>query len=269
MKKIKTVKALNSFRDFLIQNTDPARTCIRICMTGCRAYGAEEVRDALKEEINIKGLEHKVEIRETGCHGFCAKAPVMVIDPQNIFYQQVASEDIPQIVSQTIIKGKVVERLVYNDAGNGEKIPYAKQIPFYKEQTKRILANCGKIDPTEISHYIIEDGYTAFCKAVTDMTPDQVIETVEKSKLRGRGGAGFPTGRKWRFVREAAGDLKYIVCNADEGDPGAFMDRAVLEGDPHSVLEGMLIAAYAIGARTGYIYCRAEYPIAVEHLKIA
>jgi NADH-quinone oxidoreductase subunit F len=238
-------------------------------MTGCRAYGAEEIRDAFNEEISRRGLEDKVEIRETGCHGFCARAPVIVIEPQGIFYQQLTADDVADIVEKTLVKGDIVDRLVYVDPMNGEKIPFAHDVPFYKGQTKNVLRKCGIIDPTNLSHYIARDGYAALSKVLTTMSPEQVIETVESSGLRGRGGAGFPTGRKWRLVRGAAGDTKYVVCNGDEGDPGAFMDRAVLEGDPHSVLEGMLIAAYAIGAKVGYIYVRAEYPIAVEHLKIA
>jgi NADH-quinone oxidoreductase subunit F len=269
MGKIRTADELDSLRQSIIQKTDPNKSCVRICMTGCRAYGAEEIRDAFNEEIGRRGLEDKVEIRETGCHGFCAKAPVIVIEPQDIFYQQLTADDVADIVEKTLVKGDIVDRLVYVDPTTGKKIPFAHDVPFYKGQTKNVLRKCGIIDPTNLSHYIARDGYAALSKVLTAMSPEQVIETVESSGLRGRGGAGFPTGRKWRLVRGAAGDTKYVVCNGDEGDPGAFMDRAVLEGDPHSVLEGMLIAAYAIGAEVGYIYVRAEYPIAVEHLKIA
>jgi len=269
MGKIRTADELDSLRQSIIQETDPNKSCVRICMTGCRAYGAEEIRDAFNEEISRRGLEDKVEIRETGCHGFCARAPVIVIEPQDIFYQQLTADDVADIVEKTLVKGDIVDRLVYVDPTTGEKIPFAHDVPFYKGQTKNVLRKCGIIDPTNLSHYIARDGYAALSKVLTTMSPEQVIETVEGSGLRGRGGAGFPTGRKWRLVRGAAGDTKYVVCNGDEGDPGAFMDRAVLEGDPHSVLEGMLIAAYAIGAKVGYIYVRAEYPIAVEHLKIA
>ena len=269
MGKIRTADELDSLRQSIIEKIDPDKTCVRICMTGCRAYGAVEIRDAFSEEIRRRGLEDKVEIRETGCHGFCARAPVIVIDPQDIFYQQITADDVADIVDKTLVKGDIVDRLVYVDPVAGVKIPFAHDVPFYKGQTKNVLRKCGIIDPTNISHYISRDGYSALSKVLTTMTPEQVIETVESSGLRGRGGAGFPTGRKWRLVRNAPGDTKYVVCNGDEGDPGAFMDRAVLEGDPHSVLEGMLIAAYAIGAKVGYIYVRAEYPIAVEHLKIA
>ena len=269
MGKIRTVNELDSLRQSIIGKIDPNKACVRICMTGCRAYGAVEIRDAFSEEIRRRGLEDKVETRETGCHGFCARAPVIVIDPQDIFYQQITADDVADIVDKTLVKGDIVDRLVYVDPVTGVKIPFAHDVPFYKGQTKNVLRKCGIIDPTNMSHYIARDGYAALSKVLTTTSPEQVIETVESSGLRGRGGAGFPTGRKWRLVRNAPGDTKYLVCNGDEGDPGAFMDRAVLEGDPHSVLEGMLIAAYATGAEVGYIYVRAEYPIAVEHLKIA
>ncbi|MEE8470462.1 MAG: NADH-quinone oxidoreductase subunit NuoF [Dehalococcoidia bacterium] len=246
-----------------------SRSCVRICMTGCRARGAEQVRDAFIAELERQGLGDKVEIRETGCQGFCARAPVAVVDPQGIFYQELTPEDVPEIVSQTLKEGNVVERLLYVDLLSSQRITYERDVPFYQGQLKNVLHNCGIIDPKKISHYIARSGYAALEKALTGMSPEEVISQVTESGLRGRGGAGFPTGRKWGFTRDAPGDVKYIVCNGDEGDPGAFMDRALLEGDPHGIVEGMLIAGYAIGAGTGYLYVRAEYPIAVEHLKIA
>ena len=269
MEKIRAPEELESLRETIVQKMDPAKTCVRICMTGCRAYGAGEVRDAFNEEIKRRRLEKKVEIRETGCHGFCARAPVIVIDPQDIFYQQITAEDVAEIVSQTLLKGNIIDRLVYAEPATGEKFPFTSDVPFYKGQTKNVLHNCGRIDPRNISHYIARNGYAALSKVLTTMTPEQTIETVERSGLGGRGGAGFPTGRKWRFVRNARGDPKYLISNASEGDPGSFKDRALLEGDPHSVLEGMLIAAYAMGVKVGYIYVKAEYPMAVERLKIA
>jgi len=269
MVKIGTPDELRSLRESIAAQMDPKKLCVRICMTGCRAYGAERIRDAFVKEIKERGLENEIEIRETGCHGFCARAPVIAIDPKDIFYQQITAKDVPEIVDQTLITGEIIDRLVYTDPATGEKFPLNSDVPFYKGQTKNVLRNCGVIDPRNMSHYIARDGYAALSKVLTTMTPEQVIDTVERSGLRGRGGAGFPAGRKWRFVQDARGDTKYLICNGDEGDPGAFMDRAVMEGDPHSVLEGMLIAAYAIGAEVGYIYVRAEYPIAVEHLKIA
>ena len=269
MEKLKKPEDLEALRKSLIESYDPNKTRVRICMTGCRAYGAVEVRDALKAEIDKLGLNDKIEIIDTGCHGFCAVAPVMVVEPQGIFYHSMKVEDVPEIVSETLVKGNIIERLVYEDPNTGEKFPYEKDVPFYKDQVKVVLRNCGRIDPKNINDYIRRDGYSGMVKAFFSMTPEEVIETVKGSGLRGRGGAGFPTGVKWGFARAAKGDHKYIICNADEGDPGAFMDRAVLEGDPHTVIEGMLIAAYAIGAQDGYVYVRAEYPIAVEHIKIA
>ncbi len=269
MEKLKTPKDLESLRKSLLEAYDPNKIRIRICMTGCRAYGAEGIRDAVKSEIEKNGLQDKVEVIETGCHGFCARAPVMVIDPQGVFYQQMTVEDVPEIISETVIKGNIIERLIFEQPDTGEKIPLAKDVPFYKEQIKIVLRNCGLIDPKNIMHYIARDGYSALTKVLTQMTPDEVINVVKESGLRGRGGAGFPTGVKWGFARAEKVKEKYIICNADEGDPGAFMDRAVLEGDPHTVIEGMLIGAFAIGAEDGYIYVRAEYPIAVEHINIA
>ncbi len=263
------IAELEEYRRDLLRGQNPRKRCLRICMTGCRAYGAMEVRDALIGEVKSRGLEDEVEIRQTGCQGFCARAPVMVLDPEDIFYQQVTPEDVSSIVSQTLMQGKVVERLLYFDLKREKPIPRSAEIPFYSGQVKNILDNCGKIDPLNLDHYILNNGYAGLSKVLREMTPEQVIDMVERSKLRGRGGAGFPTGRKWRFTRNSPGQEKYLICNADEGDPGAFMDRAVLEGDPHTVLEGMLVGAYAIGAHKGYVYVRAEYPIAVEHVKAA
>lgn len=270
MERVESIMGLEKVRNGIVQRIDHDKPVIRICMTGCRAYGAADVRDALSEEVIRKGLVDDVEIRETGCHGFCARAPVMAVDPLGLFYQQVDPEDAREIVSRTILGGQIVERLLYREEGKrGRLCVHPGDIPFYRKQHRRVLANCGKIDPTNLAHYIANDGYKALAQAFAAMSPEEVIDQMERSGLRGRGGAGFPPGRKWRFARSANGSPKYVVCNADEGDPGAFMDRAVLEGDPHRVLEGMLIAAYAIGASKGYIYVRAEYPIAVEHLKIA
>ncbi|MEW5947479.1 MAG: FAD-dependent oxidoreductase [bacterium] len=269
MKKLKTAAELARFRRSLARGEDPDKKRVRICMTGCRAYGAHEVTAAFDEEIKRKKLAGEVEIRKTGCHGFCARAPVIAIDPGDVFYQYVSPGDVPEIVGKTVLGGKIIERLVYADPETGRKTPRAGDVPFFKNQVRRVLANCGRIDPKSIEQYVARDGYAAIAKALAEQSPEEVIGAVEKSGLRGRGGAGFPTGVKWKFTRQAKGDTRYIVCNADEGDPGAFMDRAILEGDPHAVLEGMLVAAYAIGARHGFIYVRAEYPIAVEHLGIA
>jgi len=269
MKRLLSIGELEWYRNKILAQEDERKTRVYVCMTGCRAYGATEVRAALEEEINNQGLSGQVEIRSTGCHGLCAKAPVMYIDPLGVQYEEVSPEDAAEIVALSLKQNRLIDHLAYRDAQTVNPIYYRSQIPFYKRQVKRVLANCGKIDPARIEHYIAAGGYQAIVKALSRMTPEQVIDEVTGAKLRGRGGAGFPTGVKWRFARQAEGKPKYIVCNADEGDPGAFMDRAVLEGDPHAVLEGMLIGAYAIGAEYGYIYVREEYPIAVEHLKLA
>jgi NADH-quinone oxidoreductase subunit F len=268
--KLRSDKDLVALREAILKERDPNKTCVTICGgTGCRAWGGEEARLAFIEEIRKQGLEGNVDVMRTGCHGFCERGPVVVILPKEIFYQQVTLGDVPEIVSETLAKGRLVERLLYTDPATGKVITYDHDVPFYKGQMRQVLSDNGRIDPTEIRDYIGRGGYSALSKSLFSMTPEQVIDEVEKSGLRGRGGAGFPTGRKWRFTRSSPGDLKYIVCNADEGDPGAFMDRSVLEGNPHLVLEGMLIAAHAIGSQYGYMYVRAEYPLAVQHLKIA
>jgi NADH-quinone oxidoreductase subunit F len=238
-------------------------------MTGCRAYGAAGVFEALNDEVKSQGLTRQVEIRATGCHGFCAKAPVMAIEPLGVQYQEVIPDDAGEIVAQTLKRSQLIDRLAYRLPKTFQPIFYRSQIPFYAKQERRVLSNCGRIDPTNIEHYIAAGGYQAFVKALSKLTPEQVIDEVQSAKLRGRGGAGFPTGLKWKFARQSKGRPKYVVCNADEGDPGAFMDRAILEGDPHAVLEGMLLGAYAMGSEYGYIYVREEYPIAVDHLTIA
>ena len=238
-------------------------------MTGCRAYGAAGVLEALNDETRSQGFSKQVEIRATGCHGFCAKAPVIAIEPMGIQYQEVEPTDAAEIVALTLKRKQLIDRLAYRAPKTFQPIFYRNQIPFYAKQERRILANCGRIDPTNIEHYIAAGGYQALVKALSKMTPDQVIDEVQSAKLRGRGGAGFPTGLKWKFARQAEGRPKYVVCNADEGDPGAFMDRAILEGDPHAVVEGMLIGAYSMGSEYGFIYVREEYPIAIEHLTIA
>jgi NADH:ubiquinone oxidoreductase subunit F (NADH-binding)/(2Fe-2S) ferredoxin/NAD-dependent dihydropyrimidine dehydrogenase PreA subunit len=269
MERLLSIGELQNFREKILEERDPQRPRVRICMTGCRAFGAVEVRDAFQETIAENGLTARVDIVETGCHGFCARAPVAAIDPYGFFYQQISPGSVPEIVRESLMEGKPAEKYLYPDPQTGQLLSLEKEVPFYREQMKVVLRNCGQIDPTRMEDYIARDGYLAVARVLSSMTPEEVIEEILRSGLRGRGGAGFPTGNKWKFARNARGDVKYIVCNADEGDPGAFMDRAVLEGDPHTVLEGMLIAAYAIGARQGYIYVRAEYPIAVTHVKKA
>jgi NADH:ubiquinone oxidoreductase subunit F (NADH-binding)/(2Fe-2S) ferredoxin/NAD-dependent dihydropyrimidine dehydrogenase PreA subunit len=269
MGKLISIDELQRLQKATQEKRDPDRLRVRICMTGCRAFGAVEVRDAFKQSVGENGLAGKVDIVETGCHGFCARAPVAAIDPYGFFYQQISPKDVPLIVQESLGEGKPVEQILYKHPQDGRPIPLEKDVPFYREQMKIVLRNCGKIDPTRLEDYLAREGYLGIAKVLSSMKPDEVIEEVARSGLRGRGGAGFPTGTKWKFARGARGDEKYVVCNGDEGDPGAFMDRAVLEGDPHTVLEGMLIGAYAIGAQHGYIYVRAEYPIAVTHVKKA
>jgi NADH-quinone oxidoreductase subunit F len=269
MNKLESIGKLEGYRNTILTARGKEKTVVHVCMTGCRAYGAAAVKTALDDEVRKNGLSKTVEIRSTGCHGFCAKAPVIAVTPLGIQYQEVNPEDAAEIIEVTLKKKRLIERLAYQDPKTHQPIFYLDQIPFYQKQEKRVLAKCGRIDPKQLDQYIAAGGYQALARALSKMTPDQIIETVTAARLRGRGGAGFPTGVKWKFTRAARTRPKYIVCNADEGDPGAFMDRAVLEGDPHSVLEGMLIGAYAIGAELGYIYVREEYPIAIDHLTIA
>ncbi|MBN1104413.1 MAG: NAD(P)H-dependent oxidoreductase subunit E, partial [Deltaproteobacteria bacterium] len=236
--------------------------------TGCLASGSQEVKRILLQELARHKLEHEIRVIETGCNGFCAQGPVMIVQPDGIFYQKLKPEDIPFLVEEHFLKGRPVKKLLYKEPASAETIPSMDDIPFYSKQMLIVLKNRGAIDPERIDEYIARDGYMGASKALLEMTPEEVVEEVKKSGLRGRGGAGFPTGMKWEFARKSPGDVKYVVCNADEGDPGAFMDRSVLEADPHAVLEGMLIAARAVGAHYGYIYCRAEYPLAVKRLNI-
>ncbi len=237
--------------------------------TGCVSSRSPDIRAAIEEKVTENGLDNRVAVKFTGCHGFCEQGPIVVIEPEGLFYTRVTQEDAVEIVNGLLDGNEPVERLFYKDPVTGEAIPRYHDIPFYKNQTRIVLRNCGRIDPEDIDDYIGVGGYEALKKAVETMAPEDVIEEVLSSGLRGRGGAGFPTGLKWRFCRNAEGEPKYMICNADEGDPGAFMDRSTLEGDPHSVLEGMIIAAYAIGATHGYIYVRAEYPLAVRRFRIA
>ena len=249
------------------------RSHVLICAgTGCTSSGSVAVCDALEKELEAKGLTEEIKIVKTGCFGLCALGPVMIIYPEGTFYSRVTAADIPEIVEEHLLKGRLVERLVYNETDHelaeGETVALA-DTRFYKKQKRVALRNCGVIDPENIDEYIGTGGYQALGKVLTEMKPQDVIDTILASGLRGRGGGGFPTGRKWQFAADQVNDTKYVVCNADEGDPGAFMDRSILEGDPHAVLEAMAIAGYAIGAHQGYIYIRAEYPIAVGRLQIA
>lgn len=237
--------------------------------TGCNASEAQEVHAAMKKEISRRGLGDEVRVVQTGCRGFCAMGPVMIIYPEGTFYCQVQPRDVQTVVEETLVKGRVIGRLTYKMPDTYKELPRYQEIPFYSKQVRITLRNCGMIDPEKIDEYVARGGYEGLSHALFDMTREEVIEEVKLSGLRGRGGAGFSTGMKWEFTSKAPGDMKYVVCNADEGDPGAFMDRSILEGDPHSLIEGMTICGYAVGAKEGYIYCRAEYPLAIKRLQSA
>jgi len=270
IKPIQTACDLENLRGKISGGKSSLLPCISLCAgTGCRAAGSEEVRDAFIKEIESSGLKVKLQLKETGCHGFCERGPIVVIHPDKIFYQKVRPEDIPEIISETVLKGKIIERLLYVDPLTDEQIAYEPDVPFYKKQKRIILGANGDIDPTEIEDYIALGGYSAVSKVFFEMSPERVIDEVKKSGLRGRGGAGFSTGGKWELCRQAKGDVKYVICNADEGDPGAYMNRSLLEGNPHSVIEGMIIGGYAIGAGEGIIYVRDEYPLAMKHCRLA
>ena len=246
------------------------RSHVLVCGgTGCTSSGSQQIMEALKEEIKKAGLENEVSVVQTGCHGLCALGPIMIVYPDASFYSMVKVEDIPEIVQEHLLKGRVVTRLLYQETVTPAGVKSLIDTDFYKKQHRIALRNCGIINPEVIEEYIGTGGYAALGKVLTEMTPDDVIQCLLDSGLRGRGGGGFPTGLKWKLAKQNDADQKYVCCNADEGDPGAFMDRSILEGDPHAVLEAMAIAGYAIGASQGYIYVRAEYPIAVERLKIA
>ena len=248
-----------------------ARTHILVCGgTGCSSSHSQALIDELNRELEEKGLAGEVQVIKTGCFGLCALGPVVIVYPEGCFYSHVTVEDIPEIVEEHILKGRIVTRLLYQETVvDDSTIKNLNHTKFYEKQTRVALRNCGVINPENIDEYIAMDGYEALGRVLTRMTPDEVIQVVKDSGLRGRGGGGFPTGQKWLFARQSQGDVKYVCCNADEGDPGAFMDRSVLEGDPHVVLEAMTIAGYAIGAHQGYIYVRAEYPIAIHRLQVA
>ena len=267
LKRLSSPKELEALRESIIKSRDPKKTCITVCGgTGCLALGAAGVISGFRGEIKERGLN--VDLRITGCPGFCERGPLVVIEPENVFYQRVRAEDVGKIVSQTVEKGKIVDELLYYDV-DGRKVVQEGEVPFYLKQKRLLLANNSKIDPNNIDDYLAVGGYSALSKALFKMSSEEMIEEIKKSGLRGRGGGGFPTGIKWETCRRASGDTRYVICNCDEGDPGAFMDRSLMEGNPHSVLEGMLIGAYAIGSHQGYIYVRNEYPLAVKNAEVA
>jgi len=263
-------EALQAYRTDLDAENATDKKLISLCSgSGCGAYGTANVHQTLMDEMKKNGLDEAYEIRLTGCHGFCEKGPIMIIHPDDIFYCQVKPDSIPDIVGKTLKNGELVKKLLFKDPVDKKKrYERVDDIPFYKLQKRLILGNNPLIDPTNIDHYLAVGGYKALEKALFDMKPAEIIEEVKKSGLRGRGGGGFPAGIKWATCAKHKGD-RYIICNADEGDPGAYMDRSILEGNPHSVIEGMIIAAWAIGGKEGYVYVRHEYPLAVANLTIS
>ena len=270
MARLNSLEELQDFRKALLSKRDPNNPCISICAgAGCVASGADEVIAAFKSEIETLGLQADVDTKGTGCPGFCERGPVVVIYPEEICYLQVKAEDVPEIVEQTLKENKVIERLLFEDPATGEKAVKESDISFYRNQERTVLCNNIKVDSRSIDDYLAIGGYSALAKALGEMTDLEVLEEVKKSNLRGRGGAGFPAGRKWEGSKNASEPIKYVIVNADEGDPGAFMDRALLEGNPHSILEGLIIGGYTIGANEGYFYVRQEYPLAVENINLA
>ena len=279
MDKINSKEALNNIKEknlsqMLVRtgnvpNTKNEKLMIICGGKACQSSNSKKIFQNIQDELKKNGLEEKIDVKMVGCFGFCEQGPIVDIEPEGVFYVNVTPENSREIVTEHIINGRKVEKLLFTDPSNNKKIEKQDDIPFYKKQMRIALRNCGLIDPENINEYIAVDGYQALAKVLFDLGPDNTLSEIKKSGLRGRGGGGFPTGMKWEFAKKEKTDQKYIICNADEGDPGAFMDRSVLEGDPNSVLEAMAIAGFVIGANTGYIYIRAEYPLAIERLKIA
>jgi NADH-quinone oxidoreductase subunit F len=270
MPRIKSPEELEKVRQEILSRRDPSKPCISICAgAGCLASGAGEVIAAFKAEIEKQGLKADVDTKGSGCPGFCERGPIVVIYPEEICYVQVTPEDVPEIISQTVVGKKVIDRLLYTDPNTGEKAVHEYEIPFYKNQMRLLIGDNIKIDPKSIDDYLAIGGYSALVKVLLTMSPEQVIAEINKSGLRGRSGSGFPAGIKWEACRKAEADTKYVICNCHEGDPGAFADRRVMEGNPHTVLEGMIIGAYAIGAHEGYIFVGDEFPLTVENTRLA
>ena len=270
MVRLSSPQELEKYRNEILSARDPNQTFITVCGgTGCHASGCHQVVDAFKKVLHDRVKSNGVGLRVTGCHGFCERGPLVVIQPQKIMYQRVKPEDASTIFQETVLKGKIIENFLYEHPTTGEKISTEEDVPFYKKQRRIVFGNNGSVDPTQIEDYIAVGGYRALPKALFIMKPEEIIKEIKKANLRGRGGGGFPAGLKWEQCRNAPGEIKYVICNADEGDPGAYMDRSLLEGNPHSVLEGMIIGAYAIGVHEGYVFVRHEYPLAVVNIGIA
>jgi NADH-quinone oxidoreductase subunit F len=270
MRKIKSVSDLERRREDIISKHKGYDVVVSVCGgTGCHAYGCKQVRGQFAKALKKNGNGKRVRLRFTGCRGFCERGPIVTIQPQGVFYQKVQEKDVPLILSETVEKGKILNHLLYEDSVSHQRVTSEKEIPFYKAQHRLVLGNNGLIEPTKIEDYVGIGGYRSLTKALFEMRPNQIIEEIKASGLRGRGGAGFPTGQKWESCWNAPGDVKYVICNCDEGDPGAYMDRSLLEGNPHAVIEGMIIGAFAIGANEGFIYVRHEYPLACKNAEIA
>jgi NADP-reducing hydrogenase subunit HndC len=270
MSRINSPAELEALRNDIVSKRDPQKTVITLCSgSACHASGSKSVAARIEEEIENQGLGDEVEVRKTGCHGFCERGPIIVIHPDEICYLQITPEDVPEIISETVKGKRVIERLLYTDPETNEKVVHESEIPFYKNQERLVFGSNGNIDPKNIDDYLAIGGYGALARVLSGMSPQDVLDEVNKANLRGRGGGGFPAGRKWEGSRNAPDDIKYVIVNADEGDPGAYMDRSLLEGNPHSILEGLTIGAYAIGSHEGYIYVRQEYPLAVENIHLA
>jgi NADH-quinone oxidoreductase subunit F len=270
VKKLNSSSDLEELRATIQKDRDSNKTHVTVCGgTGCHALGCREVYDTFNNELKNQNLQDKVDLIETGCHGFCERGPIVIIKPAGIFYERVRVDHIPHIITRTIVNDEIIDDLLYQDPETGKNIVYEKEVPFYSKQERLILGNNDKLRPGEIEDYIALDGYSALNKALFNMKPEEIVNEIKQSGLRGRGGGGFPTGRKWESCKAAKGDPKYVICNADEGDPGAYMDRSLLEGNPHSVIEGMIIGAFAIGSNNGYVYVRNEYPLAVKNVQLA
>ncbi len=271
MPKLESIPDLEQYREVCIAGRDAQKPCLTVCAgSGCTASGAHDLIKALNKDLEKRGLADKIDVKSTGCHGFCEKGPLMIVWPDGIFYNRVTSRDAAAIVGSATNGRKPVEKLLYQDPQTGERVLHENDVPFYARQQRVLFGNNGRIDPRQIEDYLRVGGYKALAKVLGNATSGaDIVMEIKESGLRGRGGAGFPTGVKWAALRANPATPKYIICNADEGDPGAFMDRSLLEGNPHSIIEGMIIGAYALGASTGYVYVRAEYPLAVEHLRVA
>ena len=270
MTRISSFQDLEATRRLLLDDRKRLRATIALCGgTGCKVSRSQAVIDAVKRELAEQRLGEDVGLRVTGCHGFCEQGPLMILEPDNTLYCHVSPDDAADIISKTILAGEIIERLLYTDPVSGKPIRTASEIPFYRAQSRHLLSQNPQVDPCSIDDYIASGGYAALAKVLCEMSPEAVVQEITASGLRGRGGGGFPTGRKWSECRQAPGDEKYVICNADEGDPGAYMDRCLLEGNPHLVMEGMMIGAWAIGAQQGSVYVRNEYPLAVEHVRVA